>query len=616
MDRSFSSRIICTCLLLFFASVAEAQNKREKENHAVTVDPFSWCAIDGQGNRIDPETAIYPDMAERNNKFVGIFYFIWHGCHGYDKPANYNDVQAPAATDVESPYDLSEILAEDPVNPQWGPPHAMHHWGEPYLGYYVSNDEWVIRKHAQMLSDAGVDVVVFDVTNAYTYIPVVKKILDIYTQMRHEGSSTPQFAFILNSSSSNTFNTLYSEIYAKGLYQDLWFRWLDKPLVMVDPNAVPAACKDMFTIRHSWYLWNNKGADTWFGDRVDKWPWAGLYPQQAGVHEGKNEFVSVAAATHPISNVGRSFDVKANAEPEVFSSGKGAYFQSQFNRAMELDPSFLFFTGWNEWTAQRQIASRDNEVSMPDRKVQKGDTYFVDQYNHEFSRDIEPVKGDFGDNYYYLLVDYIRKFKGVHRQPVTERKHKIKIDGNMMDWQKVNAVYADDRGDTKHRNHFGWGRLGTLTNTTGRNDIILSKVATDGTDLFFYVKTVDPITSCKDLNWMQLFVQVRGYDAPSWEGFQFVVNRIGMGTGKTILEKCKGGWNWEYVKPVSYCVKNNEMELSVPLNSLSIVDATGFSVDFKWIDNAVADGDIQTCMSDGDSAPNGRFRYRFVYSKR
>ncbi len=38
-----------------------------------------------------------------------------------------------------------------------GPAHAMHHWGEPYLGYYVSNDEWVIRKHAQMLSDAGVD---------------------------------------------------------------------------------------------------------------------------------------------------------------------------------------------------------------------------------------------------------------------------------------------------------------------------------------------------------------------------------------------------------------------------------------------------------------------------
>ena len=616
MDRPFFSEIICTCLLFFFASVAEAQNKMEKENNLVTVDPSSWCAIDGQGNKIDPETAIYPDIAERNNKFVGIFYFIWHGCHGYDKPANYNDVQIPAATDVESPYDLSKILAKDSVNPQWGPPHAMHHWGEPYLGYYVSNDEWVIRKHAQMLSDAGVDVVVFDVTNAYTYIPVVKKILDIYTQMRHEGSSTPQFAFILNSSSSNTFNTLYSEIYAKKLYQGLWFQWLNKPLILVDPNAVPVACKDMFTIRHSWYLWNNKGADTWFGDGVDKWPWAGLYPQQAGIHEGKNEFVSVAAATHPISNIGRSFDVKTNTEPKFFSSGKGTYFQSQFNRAMELDPSFLFFTGWNEWTAQRQIASRNNEVSMPDRDVQKGDTYFVDQYNHEFSRDIEPVKGDFGDNYYYLLVDYIRKFKGVHRQPVTEKKYKIKIDGNMMDWQKVNTVYTDDQGDTKHRNHFGWGRMGTLVNTTGRNDIILSKVATDGTSLFFYVKTAEPITSCKDLNWMQLFIQVRGYNAPSWEGFQFVVNRTGVGTDKTILEKSKGGWDWDKVKSVSYRIKNNEMELSIPIRRLSIIDTTDFSIDFKWIDNAAVDGNIQTCMSDGDSAPNGRFRYRFIYGKR
>ena len=186
----------------------------------------------------------------------------------------------------------------------------------------------------------------------------------------------------------------------------------------------------------------------------------------------------------------------------------------------------------------------------------------------------------------------------------------------MMDWQKVNTVYADDQGDTKHRNHFGWGRLGTLVNTTGRNDIILSKVATDGTNLFFYVKTAEPITPCNDLNWMQLFIQVRGNNAPSWEGFQFVVNRTGVDTDKTILEKCKGGWGWDKVKSVSYRIKNNEMELSIPIRCLSIVDTTNFSIDFKWIDNAVADGDIQTCMRDGDSAPNGRFRYRFVYSKR
>ena len=78
MDRPFFSELICTCLLFFFATVAEAQNKMERENNVVRVDPSSWCAIDGQGNVIDPETAIYPDITERNNKFVGIFYFIFN----------------------------------------------------------------------------------------------------------------------------------------------------------------------------------------------------------------------------------------------------------------------------------------------------------------------------------------------------------------------------------------------------------------------------------------------------------------------------------------------------------------------------------------------------------
>ena len=32
----------------------------------------------------------------------------------------------------------------------------------PELGYYISTDPFVIRKHASMLADAGVDVVIFD----------------------------------------------------------------------------------------------------------------------------------------------------------------------------------------------------------------------------------------------------------------------------------------------------------------------------------------------------------------------------------------------------------------------------------------------------------------------
>ena len=41
------------------------------------------------------------------------------------------------------------------------------------------------------------------------------------------------------------------------------------------------------------------------------------------------------------------------------------------------------------------------------------DNAFVNQFNDEFSTDIEPVNGDLMDNYYYQLVANIRRYKGV-----------------------------------------------------------------------------------------------------------------------------------------------------------------------------------------------------------
>ena len=66
-----------------------------------------------------------------------------------------------------SPRDPAAI--RNPRSPLWGPDLYPHHWGESVFGYYVSDDESVLRKHAQMLADAGVDMVVFDVTNQVTY---------------------------------------------------------------------------------------------------------------------------------------------------------------------------------------------------------------------------------------------------------------------------------------------------------------------------------------------------------------------------------------------------------------------------------------------------------------
>ncbi len=64
---------------------------------------------------------------------------------------------------------ITEILkqypeaATDKDHPAWqGISPGVFWWDEPLFGYYRTTDEWILRKHAEMLADAGVDVVFCD----------------------------------------------------------------------------------------------------------------------------------------------------------------------------------------------------------------------------------------------------------------------------------------------------------------------------------------------------------------------------------------------------------------------------------------------------------------------
>ena len=54
---------------------------------------------------------------------------------------------------------------------------------------------------------------------------------------------------------------------------------------------------------------------------------------------------------------------------------------------------------------------------MEGRVLPAGETFFVDLYAQEFSRDIEPMRGGYGDNYYWQMVANIRRYKGVRPVP-------------------------------------------------------------------------------------------------------------------------------------------------------------------------------------------------------
>jgi hypothetical protein len=607
MNIVLKTGIIFTGYLLLCINHTTAQ--KQQQNYYTPTQSDTWVATDALGRTIG-ENIINP---RRTHKTVGLFYFIWQGAHGYDHHSGSlpdEGVMTATAADSISPYDISEMLRKNPENPAYGPVHAFHYWGQPYLGYYLPDDEWVIRKHAQMISDAGVDVIILDVTNAAIYQPQVRKICKVYSQMRAQGNATPQIAFIINSNPETTLQRLYTEFYGKGMYKDLWFQWKGKPLLLCPPEGITPEMADFFTVRHSWFA----SSWEWFGDGKDKWTWADLYPQKAGWHESPDrpEEVSVCAATHPTSNIGRSFHNGKQPQPEECRSGEGLYFAEQFEQALKIDPEFIFITGWNEWVAMRFTNGAAGE--MTGKKIKAGDTYFVDQYNEEYSRDIEPMKDGFGDNYYYQMSQFIRQYKGVSPRNIYKKSPKMKMNGDMQKWEKVKAEYADDKGDIVHRSHPGWGRMKNYSDHSGRNDILQSKVASDGKYIYFYVQTAAPISSYMDAEWMRLFIGVKDLAAPSWEGFQYVVNNHIKNATTTILERSTGGWNWEKAAEIAYTVKGNEMEVAIPLSCLEIKDKTSFTIDFKWIDHAVTNGDIIECIDRGDSAPNGRFKYRFIYS--
>ena len=80
-----------------------------------------------------------------------------------------------------------------------------------------------------MLSDAGVDVLFFDVTNGLTYDETLLTLCRVYDRMRGEGNRTPQISFVTHSGSARVLSHLYETLYKPGLHEDLWFRWHGKP---------------------------------------------------------------------------------------------------------------------------------------------------------------------------------------------------------------------------------------------------------------------------------------------------------------------------------------------------------------------------------------------------
>jgi hypothetical protein len=553
----------------------------------------TWVATDALGRTLPGYKECGPP---RQGKFVSMFYLLGHGQHGQ-----------------QGPCDITKILAANPENPQWGPVMAWHHWGESELGYYVSDDEYVMRKHINMLVNADIDMIFIDVTNGYRYTNLYMKLCKVLSKMRRLGVKTPQICFFANTDSAKVVTELYKEFYSKKLYPEHWFYWKGKPLMLASPDGLSKEIQDFFTFRQSW-AWHDP--NWWYKDGRDKWTFLDFYPQAIGWHDDpkKAEQISVTPAQHPVNtNTGRSYHNGKQPPIDRYALCKetpyGLYFAEQWKRVFEVDPEMVMISSWNEWAALRFT---DRELSFLGKQIKKGETYFVDSYNREYNRDIEPMKGEDTDNYYYQMISYIRNYRGVRPPEVASKHKKIRIDGKFDDWTDVGPEFRDHIGDTMHRNHKGWGSVGTYVNTTGRNDFVRLKVARDSKNVYFYAETRQLITRFTDPGWMQLFIDIDSSHKSGWHGYDYLVNAKVSNARSTTIQKNLGGWKWSGGENISYRASGNKMELAIPRSLLGLAGRKDFQLDFHWADNIQKPNDIIEFAISGDSAPDRRFNYRYM----
>lgn len=531
----------------------------------------------------------------RPDRYVGMFYYLWLGEHG-----------------TGGPWDVTQILKEHPdamehpTSPPWGPAMAYHFWGEPLFGYYRSSDEWVMRRHMQMLTDAQVDVLFFDVTNNVTYKHIYLKLCVILRDLRQQGFPAPAVAFYCNPSDGGgpSLREVYRDLYQPGLFPELWFQWEGKPLIVAHPDtATSDAMRNFFTFRKP----------TWDHPReADTWTWCQKYPQvtswSAGV-EKEQTSVSVDVPNYSMSEgffgepvMGRSWhDGARDLRPDAFKHG--FCFAEQWSRALKEDPKLVLVTQFNEWIAMR--LGRDHFEK-------KHDILFRDEFDREYSRDIEPMKDGYRDNYYLQLCDAVRQYKGVEPLQTASRSWTIMLDGPLSQWDQVQPEYREYVGDVTPRDHAGYDGAGRYINNTGRNEFQVLKVAADKENVYFHAQTVQPLTPHTDRNWMLLFIDSDGNPATGWQGFNYVVNRTVIDSTTTTLQRSSGGWNWTETARLKYRAEGNRLHLAIPRVALGLtVGAAPVRLEFKWSDNMQVEGDIMDCYVNGDAAPRGRFSYLF-----
>lgn len=539
--------------------------------------------------------------ALRENRYVGIFYFLTSGCLRNGQPT-------PAPVNVSQVAKNHPEALKDYFHPAWRDENGMAgrpYSEEPLFGYYFQDDKWVLRRHVKMLTMAGIDFIAFDTTNYLTNWEEVRTLLEVLDEYHKEGWNVPKIAYYTNTDSGKRVQEIWNDLYKPNLFSHLWFRLDGKPFIIAKPDECTKEQQEFFTFRlPQWPIEQKKQGG---------FPWIDFNrPQDVWKDEnGNNEIVAVSAAQHPTLSFsdtafyglegarGRSYhNYKNDYSPEAIMYGYNA--AEQWERALELDPRIVFFTGWNEWAAGIHHRTADKEHPL----------LMVDNCDWEFSRDIEPMRGGHFDNYYLQLCDYVRRYKGAPKLPEKQGYKTIDVEGDFSQWDKVDSEYYNMPFGTIHREAEGHGGV-IYKDDTGRNEFDCLKVAHDKDNVYFYAKSRDKLSFNRIENCMSLLVGIanKPYE-PHWHGYNYLINENSLDRTHCFVKKSLGGYRFGRPTSALYQLGEQEIMIAVSRKDLGILE-DGFELRFQWIDHTCLDQTIESLYLHGDAAPYGRFS--FIY---
>ncbi len=138
--------------------------------------------------------------------------------------------------------------------------------------------------------------------------------------------------------------------------------------------------------------------------------------------------------------------------------------------------------------------------------------------------------------------------------------------------------------------------------------MLCAKVAKDRDNIYFYVQTLEDVSSDRTGTWMNLYIDTDGDLRNNWNGYEFRVGGV-LPDGRLRLEKY-GGSGFEQIGSIDVRVYGNQLMLAVPKASLGI-KAQKYDICFKWADSVSELETVEDFYKYGDTMPFGRFNYVF-----